>query len=150
MEAAPAGEKMKIALVVSQFNDFITEKLRENTLKQLVKRGISESDISVYRVPGAVELPFAANQIAKKRDFSAIICIGAIIYGETDHYDYVCQMVSHGCMKVALRHDIPVIFGVLTTQNVELAVARTDGTHSDKGQEWADAALQMLEFMNKI
>ncbi len=141
---------MKIAIVVSQFNEFITEKLRENTVKQLVKRGLSENDLSIYHVPGAVELPYAANQLAKKQNFSAIICIGAVIHGETDHYDYVCQMVSFGCMKVALRHDIPVIFGVLTTQNVALAQARVDGTHSDKGQEWADATLDMLEFMKKI
>jgi 6,7-dimethyl-8-ribityllumazine synthase len=141
---------MKIAIIVSQFNDFITEKLRENTIAQLVKRGVSENNISTHRVPGAVELPFAANQIAKKCDYSAIICIGAIIYGETDHYDYVCQMVSQGCMKVALRHDIPVIFGVLTTQTLALAQARVDGTHSNKGQEFADAALEMLEFMKSI
>jgi 6,7-dimethyl-8-ribityllumazine synthase len=141
---------MKIAIIVAQFNDFITEKLRENTVKQLVKRNIPERAISTYRVPGAVELPFAASQLAKKKDYAAIICIGAIIYGETDHYDYVCQMVSQGCMKVALRHDIPVIFGVLTTQTVDLAQARTDGTHSDKGQEFADAALEMLEFMRTI
>lgn len=141
---------MKIAIIVSRFNDFITEKLRENAVKQLIKRGVPEKDIAVYHVPGAVELPFAAKQLAKKGGFSAIICLGAVIHGETDHYDYVCQMVSYGCMKVGLKHDLPVIFGVLTTQNAALAEARVDGRHSDKGQEFADAALEMLEFMQKI
>lgn len=139
---------MKIAIVVASFNSNITTPLCENTKKRLIELGVKESEIHVIHVPGAVELPFGAAQLEKKKIYNAIICIGVVIKGETDHYEYVCEMVSNGHMQLTLSCSTPIIFGVLTTQNMQLAQNRVDGTHSNKGQEWADAAIQMCELFS--
>ncbi len=138
---------MKIAIIVSRFNQEITQRLLQGAKERFGEAGLSHDQFPVTWVPGAIELPLAAQQFAKREEFSAIICLGAVIRGETDHYDYVCQQVSYGCQRVALDFDIPVIFGVLTTENEEQALARTGGAHGHKGREAADAAMEMIAIM---
>lgn len=138
---------MKIAIIVSRFNQEITQRLLQGAEERLSEVGLSHDQFPVTWAPGAIELPLAAQQFAKREEFSAIICLGAVIRGETDHYDYVCQQVSYGCQRVALDFDIPVIFGVLTTENEEQALARTGGAHGHKGREAADAAMEMIAIM---
>jgi 6,7-dimethyl-8-ribityllumazine synthase len=138
---------MKIAIIVSRFNQEITQRLLQGAKERLSEVGLSHDQFPVIWVPGAIELPLAAQQFAKREEFSAVICLGAVIRGETDHYDYVCQQVSYGCQRVALDFDIPVIFGVLTTENEEQALARTGGAHGHKGREAADAAMEMIALM---
>lgn len=140
---------MSIGIVVSRFNQNITERLLQGALERLSELGIARADTHVFWVPGAVELPLAAQQLAKREECDAVICLGAVIRGETDHYNYVCQQVSYGCQKVALDFDIPVIFGVLTTENEQQALARTGGEYGHKGREAADTALEMIALMQQ-
>lgn len=136
--------EFKIAVVVSEFNSEITEELCDGAQARLLERGVVAENITVIRVPGAVEIPLAAKLLAKLKKYHAIICLGAVIRGETSHYDYVCQQVSQGCQQVMLSFDIPVIFGVLTTENEAQALARVGGIEGHKGREAADAALAMV------
>lgn len=137
---------MHIVVITSRFNESVTEKLHQGALERLREFGVDGDQITELTVPGAVELPLMAQQYAK-RDVSAVICLGAVIRGETDHYDYVCQMVSQGCMDVSLKYDVPVIFGVLTTENADQAYDRVGGAHGHKGHDAADCALEMIELM---
>ncbi len=138
---------MKIAIVVSRFNSEITERLLQGAVERCHEIGFTDKNLHIVWVPGAVEIPLAAQQFAKQEDCAAIICLGAVIRGETDHYQYVCQQVSYGCQKIALDFDVPVIFGVLTTDTEEQALQRTGGTQGHKGREAADTALAMIELM---
>ncbi len=138
---------MKISIIVSQFNSEITSLLLEGAVTRLQELGMVQSNIDIIRVPGAIELPLAAQQAARRGQCQAIICLGAVIRGETDHYQYVCQQVSYGCQHVALQHNIPVIFGVLTTDTEQQALARCTKPESHKGRESADAAIQMISIM---
>lgn len=140
----------KFGIVVSEFNSHITEKLLEGALTRLQECGINKNDITYIKVPGAVEIPLTALMLAKAKKYAAIICLGAVIRGETTHYDYVCDQVSAGCQKVMMDYQIPVIFGVLTTENDEQAEERVGGKHGHKGHDAADAALRMVEVMNQI
>jgi len=140
---------MKIAIVVSRFNEPVTSKLLVATKERLLARGMSEEDICVRQVPGAVEIPIMAQQFARCDEVKAVICLGAVIRGETDHYEYVCQSVTIGCQKVALKHNVPVIFGVLTTQSAEQALARVGGDRGNHGHEYADTALEMIQLMQE-
>lgn len=138
---------MSIAIVVSRFNQEITERLLQGAVERLCELGLSETDLHITWVPGAIELPLAAQQFAKREDCDAVICLGAVIRGETGHYEYVCQQVSYGCQRVALDFDIPVIFGVLTTDNEQQALARAGGEHGHKGREAADTAVEMIALI---
>lgn len=140
---------MRIAIAVSRFNEPVTSKLCEGAVARLKERGLPDEHVEVIWVPGAVELPLMAQQFAMTEEFHAVICLGSVIRGETDHYDYVCKAVTEGCMQVSLDFNLPVIFGVLTTENSDQAFARAGGDHSHKGIECADAALEMLEAVNK-
>lgn len=140
---------MKIAIVASRFNNHITDKLVEGALFRLQEKGVDSVDIEIVYVPGAVELPIMAQHFALMKSFKAIICFGAVIRGETDHYDYVARQASDGCQKVALKYHIPVIFGVLTTHNLEQAQDRVGGKRGHVGKECADAALEMVELLNQ-
>lgn len=135
---------MKIAIAVSQFNLSITERLYQGAVERLSELGVHSDSVKTIWVPGAVELPLLAQTLAKTQQYAAIICLGAVIRGETTHYDYVCQQVSQGCQKVALQQEIPVIFGVLTTENEQQAFDRVGGAHGHKGRDAADAALAMI------
>jgi 6,7-dimethyl-8-ribityllumazine synthase len=137
-------QNIKIAIVVSEFNAEITEKLCDGARARLLEREILAEHITVIKVPGAVEIPLAAKLLAKLKKYQAIICLGAVIRGETSHYDYVCQQVSQGCQQVMLDFEIPVIFGILTTENEAQALARVGGAEGHKGCEAVDAALAMV------
>ncbi len=139
---------MKIAVVVSEFNQPITSKLRDGCLAELVRQGVSIAAEDVVEVPGAVELPLIAQRFAQTKRYDAVICLGAVIRGETTHYDYVCQQVSYGCQRVALDYSLPVIFGVLTTENSAQAFDRVGGAHGHKGVDAAKTAIAMIQCGN--
>jgi len=146
----PAPKPFTIALIVSRFNSEITEKLLEGAMKRLQELDFQENQIQVYKVPGAVEIPIVAQRLAKFHGIKAIVCLGAVIRGETDHYRYVCEQVSFGCQKVALENEIPVVFGILTTDTEEQAYDRIGGKHGHKGIESVDTAVEMVELLSKM
>lgn len=140
---------VKIAIIVSRFNDEITHALKQGTLTRLHEYHlIQHEQITVFDVPGAVEIPLIAKLCAKQKLYHAIICLGAVIRGETSHYNYVCEQVSQGCQKIMLDYDIPVIFSVLTTENIEQALNRAGGKHGHKGHDAADSAIEMIKLMD--
>lgn len=141
---------LNIAIVVSRFNQAITEKLLAGALARLAELGIAADKITVAKVPGAIEIPLTAKRFALTKQFSAIICLGAVIYGETRHFDYVCQQVSQGCQQVALTHDTPIIFGVLTTDNMLQAEERVGGRKGHMGCEAVDAAIELVSVLRQI
>ncbi|MBA2650506.1 MAG: 6,7-dimethyl-8-ribityllumazine synthase [Legionella sp.] len=132
-----------IALIVSTFNQEITQALKEGALQRLQELGFQPADILLIEVPGAVEIPFVANRLAKNKQVEVIIALGAVIRGETTHYDYVCDQVSQGCQRVMLDYDLPLVFGLLTTENEEQAWDRLGGNHGHKGREAVDCAVIM-------
>ena len=139
-------DEFNIAIVVSRFNQGVTEALLNSALQRLKELNFPEQRITILRVPGAIEIGLAAQQIAiSDENCLAIICLGAVIRGETTHYDYVCQQVSYACQKVALEESIPVIFGVLTTDNEEQAKARIY-----KGHAAVDAAMEMISILDQL
>ena len=133
----------KIAIVVSRFNEAITQKLFDGCIDRLGLQEMTVSSDAITWVPGVVEIPLIAQRYAKA-GYDAVICLGAVVRGETTHYDYVCQQVSYGCQRVALDHDVPVVFGVLTTENSAQAHDRLGGAHGHKGHDAADVALEMM------
>ncbi|WP_119344704.1 6,7-dimethyl-8-ribityllumazine synthase [Facilibium subflavum] len=135
---------MKIAIAVSEFNHLITDKLLQGALDEAENQGITTP--FVVKVPGAVELPFAAQQLAKTKKYDAIVLLGCVIRGQTDHYDYVCQQVSQGTQQVMMHYDLPVIFGVLTTHDKEQALARSGGERGNKGAYAVNAAIEMARL----
>lgn len=144
------GESFTAAIIVSKFNLNITNQLKQGAVKRLEEYGIKQSDLIIVEVPGAIEIPIIAQQIAKHGLAAVIIALGAVIRGETNHYDYVCAQVSEGCQRVALDYNIPVIFGVLTTENESQAWERLNGKHGHKGREAADTAVMMHNIMGQI
>lgn len=134
-----------IAIIVSRFNEEITEKLLENAKRRLQELKYDTQQMKIITVPGAIEIPIAAQRLAMSMRYDAIICLGAVILGETKHFDYVCQQVSYGCQEVALKHNIPVIFGVLTTNTEEQAEARVE-----VGKSCVDTAMELLTTLNQI
>lgn len=146
----PSKASCKIALVVSRFNASITSRLRDGAIARLQEYGCKAEDITLVEVPGAVEIPIVVQRLARDKKYDAIITLGAVIRGETTHYDYVCEQVSQGCQHIALRHDIPVIFGVLTTENEAQAFARVGGRVGHKGIEAVDAAMAMISILDAL
>lgn len=144
----PLNFPARLAIVVSRFNSEITEKLLEGALQRMRELQL-ENETTVW-VPGAVEIPLIAQHLARTNHYHAIIALGAVIRGETSHYDYVCQQVSMGCQKVALDNHIPVIFGVLTTDNEQQARARIGGAHGHKGRDAVDTAYQMISLLGQL
>lgn len=140
----------QIAIVVSQFNEEITGRLYQGAMERLKEFGFKEDRIVTVFVPGAIEIPIIAKRLAKSGVFEAVVCLGAVIRGDTSHYDYVCNQVSDGCQRIALDHEVPVIFGVLTTDNEEQALARVGGEHGHKGREAIDAAMAMVSVMRQL
>lgn len=139
-----------IAIVVSEFNQNITEGLLQGAVQRLQERGFNDNHITVVKVPGAVEIPLALQQLARTQRYQALIALGAVIRGETTHYDYVCDQVSQGCQQVMLENDLPVIFGVLTTEDEQQALERIGGKHGHKGADAADAAIAMVSVLSQI
>ena len=144
-----AKPKWKLGVVVSRFNEDITEKLMSGALDRFMELGVKPSKISVVTVPGAVEIPLIAQQLLKK-GHHGVLALGAVIRGETTHYDYVCNSVERGCSQVALDTGKPVVFGVLTTEDEQQAYNRVGGTHGHKGREGADTLIEMIGLLEKI
>lgn len=144
------NKKIKIAIITSRFNEDITKKLKSGALERLSECGISSDQFIIIDVPGAIEIPLIAKKIAMQKNCDAIICLGAVIRGETSHYDYVCEQVSFGCQQVMLQYDIPVIFSVLTTENEAQAFDRVGGACGHKGRDAADSALEMIKLMRSF
>lgn len=144
------GKGLKIAVVASRFNEFITNKLVGGAEDCLLRHGVDENDITLAWVPGAFEIPVAAKKLAESGDFDAVICVGAVIRGSTSHYDYVCNEVSKGVAQVSMSSGIPVMFGVLTTENIEQAVERAGSKAGNKGFECAEGAIEMVNLFRQI
>ncbi len=145
-EANLKGDGIKVAIVLSRFNSFITERLLEGAVDGLVRHGVEDNNIDVYKVPGAFEVPLMAKKLAEK-DYHGIICLGAVIRGATPHFDYVANEVAKGVAQVSLEKGKPVIFGVLTTDTIEQAIERAGTKSGNKGY---DAALALIETVNLI
>lgn len=143
-------DSFPVAIVVSQFNQDVTQALLKGALERLNEFNFASEDITVVEVPGAVEIPLVALTLAERGSYAAIIALGAVIRGETTHYDYVCQQVSDGCARIALEYSIPVIFGVLTTENEEQAWDRLGGQHGHKGCESVDCAMAMVSILQQL
>lgn len=149
-ELSESNHSFPIAVIVSTFNKAITDALKEGALARLTELGFRSKDILLVEVPGAVEIPLVAQIIAKKNQVQVIIALGAVVRGETTHYDYVCQQVSQGCQQVMLSYDVPVIFGVLTTENEAQAWDRLGGAHGHKGKDAAEAAVMMHSIKQQL
>ena len=149
LEGELKAEGIKFAIAVSRFNSFITERLLEGAVDCIVRHGGREEDITVVKVPGAFELPLVAKKLAKK-DFDAVIALGAVIRGETPHFDYVAAEVSKGIANVSLEVEKPVAFGVLTTDTVEQAIDRAGTKAGNKGWEAALSAIEMVNLLREI
>jgi 6,7-dimethyl-8-ribityllumazine synthase len=149
-EGKLVNEDIKIAIVVARFNEFITNKLLGGAQDCLKRHNVEDANISIFWVPGAFEIPLIASKIAKKNQYDAIICLGSIIRGSTSHYDYVCSEVSKGIATVSMNNDIPVMFGVLTTENIEQAIERAGSKAGNKGFDCANGAIEMVNLINEI
>ena len=138
----------KYAIIVSRFNSFITEKLLDGAKDALLRSGAKENELDIYRVPGAFELPVVAKKIVLKNKYDAVICLGAIIRGETPHFDYVANEVTKGIAKVSLDAALPLTFGVITADNTEQAIERAGNKSGNKGFEAAVTAIELLNLFN--
>lgn len=150
LEGKPVGKGKKIGIVAAKFNDFVTRRLLAGCLKELLKRGVRGADITVARVPGSLEIPLVALRLAKKKNIQAVICLGAVIRGETLHFDLVARGAAQGIARAALVSGKPVIFGVLTTDTVAQAYKRSDDRKDNKGKDAAVDALEMIDLMAQI
>ena len=137
---------MKVAIVVSRFNGFVTERLLSGAMDGLNRHGVSESNIDIYRCPGAFEIPAVAKKVIEQKKHDAVICLGAVIRGETPHFDYVAGESAKGVGKLSLDSVIPVIYGVLTTDTVEQAIDRAGGKSGNKGYDAAVSAIEMANL----
>ncbi len=150
IEAGLQAEGKKFGIIVSRFNDFITSRLVDGALDALTRSGAKDDDIAILKVPGAFEIPLAAQIMAKKGEYDAIICIGAVIRGATTHYDYVCAEVSKGIASVSLEAGLPVMFGILTTETIEQAIERAGTKSGNKGFDVAMAAIEMANLSKSL
>ena len=144
------GKSLRIAVVTARFNDFITERLQAGALDCLKRHGMAEDAVDTVAVPGAFELPLTALTLAETGRYQAVICLGAVIRGDTTHYDYVCNEAAKGIAAAGLKTGIPVIFGVVTTENTEQAISRAGGKSGNKGWDAAMTALEMANLLPHI
>lgn len=145
-----AKEGMKVGIVASRFNEIIVNKLLGGAVDGLVRHGVDEDNITAAWVPGAFEIPVTALKMAQSGKYDAVICVGAVIRGDTTHYDYVCNEVSKGIAEAGMRTGIPVLFGVLTTENIEQAISRAGSKGGNKGYDCALSAIEMVNVMEQI
>lgn len=141
---------MKFGIIAARFNEFIVSKLISGAEDALLRHGADENDITLAWVPGAFEIPTAAKQMALSGKYDAVICLGAVIRGSTSHYDYVCNEVSKGIAHISLETGVPVMFGVITTENIEQAVERAGTKAGNKGFDAAVSAIEMVDLMKKL
>lgn len=150
IEGVLTTSNQKFCIILSRFNDFIGGKLLDGAVDELKRHGVSDDNIDIVRVPGAFEIPLIAKKCAKTDKYSAIITLGAVIKGSTSHYDYVCAEVSKGVASVGLETEVPVIFGVLTTDNLEQAIERAGTKAGNKGADAAKSAIEMANLIKNI
>ena len=145
-----APEGMRVGIVASRFNAFIVQKLLDGAVDGLVRHGVQEQNITACWVPGAFEIPLAAQKMARSEQYDAVICVGAVIRGSTTHYEYVCAEVSKGIAAVGLQTGKPVLFGVITTENIEQAIERSGSKAGNKGYDCALSAIEMVNVLTQI
>ena len=149
-EGKVVSETNKFGIVAARFNEFITSKLLGGALDGLKRHNVNENDIDVAWVPGAFEIPLIAKKMANSGKYDAVICLGAVIRGSTSHYDYVCNEVSKGIAAVSMNSDIPVMFGVITTENIEQAIERAGTKAGNKGYDCALGAIEMVNLIREM
>lgn len=149
-EGKLVSKDIKVGIVAARFNEFITSKLLGGAVDALTRHEVKEENIEVAWVPGAFEIPLIASKMAKSKKYDAVICLGAVIRGSTTHYDYVCSEVSKGIANVSLNSEIPVMFGVLTTENIEQAIERAGTKAGNKGFDCAVGAIEMVNLIKEI
>lgn len=145
-----AKEGMKVAIVASRFNEIIVNKLLGGAVDGLVRHGVEEENITAAWVPGAFEIPVVAQKLAQSKKYDAVICVGAVIRGDTTHYDYICNEVSKGVAQVGLSTGVPVLFGIITTENIEQAIARAGSKAGNKGYDCALSAIEMVNLLDQM
>jgi len=150
IEATPTARGLRIAVVVSRYNDFVTERLQAGALAALAHAGVATSDITVVKVPGAFEISLTAQQAAVSRRYDAVVCLGCLIRGATAHFEYIASAVSHGITAAAAATGVPITFGVLTTNSVEEAIERAGDGPANKGWEAAMAAVEMAAVIAQL
>lgn len=150
IEGNVIGSNIKIGIVAARFNEFIVNKLIGGAQDALVRHGVADEDISLAYVPGAFEIPLTAKRMAQSGKYDAVICLGAVIRGATSHYDYVCAEVSKGIASVSLETGIPVMFGILTTDNIEQAIERAGTKAGNKGYDAACSAIEMVNMLRNL
>lgn len=150
LEGKLTGEKIRIGIAAARFNEFITSKLLSGAIDGLLRHGVEEKDITVAWVPGAFELPFIASEMAKSGKYDAVICLGAVIRGNTSHYELVCSETAKGIAQAGLAGGVPVMFGVITTENIEQAVERAGSKAGNKGFDCAAGAIEMVNLMRAM
>ena len=150
MEGKLVAQDIRVGIVASRFNEFITSKLLGGAIDGLLRHGTKEENIQVAWVPGAFEIPLIASRMAKSGKYDAIICVGAVIRGSTSHYDYVCNEVSKGIASVSLETGVPVMFGVVTTENIEQAIERAGTKAGNKGYDCALSAIEMVNLIREM
>ena len=144
------AKDVRIAIIVARFNEFITSKLLGGAIDTLKRHDVNADSIDVIWVPGAFEIPLIAKKLANSGKYDAIICLGAIIRGSTSHYELVCNEAAKGIAQVSLNSDIPVMFGVITTENIEQAIERAGSKAGNKGSECAEGAIEMINLIREI
>lgn len=150
IEGGRSAKGMRIAIVAARFNHFVVDKLLAGAVETLNAAGISGQDLDVVRVPGAFEIPLAAKKLAAGKSYDAVITLGAVIRGGTPHFDYVCSECARGVTEAALETGVPVLFGVLTCDDMEQATDRAGGKHGNKGADAALAAIEMTDLLRKL
>jgi 6,7-dimethyl-8-ribityllumazine synthase len=150
LEGKVVAEGIKIGIVVARFNEFITSKLLGGAIDGLVRHGMNEEDVDVAWVPGAFEIPLIAKKMAKSGKYDAVIALGAVIRGSTSHYDYVCNEVSKGVAAASMESGVPVMFGVVTTENIEQAIERAGTKAGNKGYDCALGAIEMVNLIRTM
>ncbi|MEK7721722.1 MAG: 6,7-dimethyl-8-ribityllumazine synthase [Elusimicrobiota bacterium] len=149
IEGGRTAGKLKFAIVVSRFNDFITSRLLDGAVDSLKRHGTAENDITVVRTPGAYEIPLVCEKLASG-GYNAIICLGAVIKGETPHFDFVAQETAKGIAAVSMKHKVPISFGVITAETLEQAIERAGVKHGNKGAEAAVSAIEMANLFKSL
>ena len=150
LEGKMVAEGVKIGIVVARFNEFITSKLLGGAMDGLVRHGMNEDDVDVAWVPGAFEIPLIAKKMAKSGKYDAVIALGAVIRGSTSHYDYVCNEVSKGVAAASMESGVPVMFGIVTTENIEQAIERAGTKAGNKGYDCALGAIEMINLIKTM
>lgn len=150
LEGKVVAEGVKVGIVASRFNSFIVQKLLDGAVDGLVRHGVTEEDITAAWVPGAFELPIVAKQMAESGKYDAVICVGAVIRGSTSHYELVCNEVAKGIAQVSMQTGVPVLFGVITTENIEQAIERAGSKAGNKGYDCALSAIEMVNLKKQL